>query len=145
MYKIDATQTIEKPIEQVFEFASRPETNQLWSGDKIERTPLPTGPGLVACTRIKVHSPIGVPLEVVEEMTEYTPGGGYASRIREVHGWVASQSSWRYTAVPRGTQVRVQHEVELHGWMRWLGPLFLWGARLKTRRDLERMKMLLEK
>lgn len=147
MDTIQATALFHQPVERVFALAFDPQKMLQWQPDvrSMESTPLPPEPGGPARSRVKARSKIGPALEVVEEVTEFVPNQRRTARLREVHGWLTAQSQWRFEPAADGTQVTVQHDMEMHGWMRWVKPLFLFAARRKIEGDLLRLKDLSEK
>lgn len=146
MNTIRVSTTIHQPVEKVFKFTWDPQTIRLWLPEPSESIPLASGTEpTVARSHTKVRGPVGLTLEMIQETIEFVPNHRYISRAHEIHGWIVSQSRWDFEPVPEGTRVTVQHDVELHGWLQWGGPIFFLIARKKVEGDLLRLKKLLEK
>jgi len=145
MSTIQASTTISQPVERVFEFIWNPQNQRLWQPETIENLPLASEPGqAIGKSRTKVRGWAGLTMEVVEETKEFEVNRRVTAKTSEVHGWITSQNQWDFEPAAGGTQVSVRHEVELHGWLRLLGPLFLPAAQRKVENDLRRLKKILE-
>lgn len=83
--------------------------------------------------------------ERLHETKEHVPNRKFYTQTREIHGWIISQNRWDYETAATGTQVTVQHDVELHGWLRLVSPIFFLMAQKKVEGDLIRLKKILEK
>ena len=146
MKTIQSTILIHQPVERVFEFFMDPQKDPVWQPEVVESSTLEAEPGGAGVrTRTKARGFAGLTLEVIGETLECVPNQKLTSRMREVHGWINSLSQWRFESAADGTQVTVQHDVELHGWLRLLGFLVVAGAQRKIDGDMLRLKELLEK
>jgi len=146
MKKIQASTIIHQPVEKVFEFTWDPQTIHLWLPEPSESIPLATEKEQARDrSRNKVRGLAGITLEYIQETMEFVPNCRFYARLREIHGWIISQSHWDFETVPEGTQITVQHDVELHGWLRLLSPILFPISRKKVENDLIRLKEILEK
>jgi uncharacterized protein YndB with AHSA1/START domain len=143
--KIKASVMILRPIVQVLAVAWDPQKRYLWLPEKIDRLPLAPGEsGDGRRTRSRVHGWAGLALEITQECQEVVPNRQYVFNTRESHGWFTSREQWDYEPLPDGTQVTVQHDVSLHGWLKLAGPVLIPAARKKVKDDLVRLKGLVE-
>jgi uncharacterized protein YndB with AHSA1/START domain len=146
MKKIQASTIIHQPVEKVFEFMWNPQTIRLWLPEPNESIPLATETEqLVARSRNKVRGWAGITLEYIQKTTEHIPNRKLYTELHEIHGWFISQSHWDFETVAAGTQITVQHDVELHGWLWLVSPIFFLMAQKKVEGDLIRLKKVLEK
>ena len=146
MKKIQAITIIHQPVEKVFEFTWNPQTIHLWLPEPSESIPLATETEqAVTRSRNKVRGWAGITLEYIQETKEYVPNRRFYTRICEIHGWIISQSHWDFEMVAEGTQITVQHDVELRSWLRLVSPIFFLMAQKKVEGDLIRLKEILEK
>jgi uncharacterized protein YndB with AHSA1/START domain len=146
MEKIIASAVIHKPVERVYDYATNPKTNSEWQLDKIERTTLSSGTGAAtAKIQLKVHGWAGATMNLTQEIMEHIPNQQITTRFNEAHGWLNASSQWKFEPVAEGTNVTMQHEIDLHGWLRWVGPVFMYVARRKVEDDLSRLIAQLEK
>jgi uncharacterized protein YndB with AHSA1/START domain len=145
MKQIQASTIIHQPVEKVFEFMWDPQTIRLWLPEPNESIPLATEKdSTIVRSRNKVRGWAGISLEYTQETKEYIPNRKFYTQLREVHGWFISQSHWDYKPVAAGTQITVQHAVELRSWLRLLSPIFFLTAQKKVEGDFTRLEKVLE-
>jgi uncharacterized protein YndB with AHSA1/START domain len=146
MKQIQASTIIHQPVKNVFEFMWNPQTIRLWLPEPNESIPLATETEQpIVCSRNKVRGWAGITLEYIQETKEHIPNRKFYTQLREIHGWIISQSHWDYETVAAGTQITVQHDVELRSWLRLASPIIFLVAQKKVESDLIRLKKILEK
>jgi len=146
MKKIQASTIIHQPVERVFKFMWDPQIIRLWLPEPNESIPLAAETEQSGVrSRNKVRGWAGITLEYIQEIKEHIPNRKFYTQIHEIHGWIISQSHWDFETVATGTQVTVQHDVELHSWLRLASPILFPIAQKKVEGDLIRLKEILEK
>ena len=76
------------------------------------------------------------------EVTAVEPGRRIA--VRSVQAPVPFTSAWTFTPVDAATRVDWRWTFELGGWLRPVDPIFRWAFARSFRKDLGRLKMLME-
>jgi uncharacterized protein YndB with AHSA1/START domain len=140
--RFDAEVIVHRPPAEVFTFLSDIEKIPLWVEEM--RTVRPTSPAPLALgsTFEAEASFLGRSLTSPHTVTGYEPGHLFAYRAEG--GPLPGTLRYTFAAVPGGTRVRVEAEVEPGGAYRLAGPLLRSAGRGVYRRSLERLKGVLE-
>jgi uncharacterized membrane protein len=131
MTKVQRSITIDRPVDEVFDFTHDLSNNALWQTTLVELEPLFEGPLQVGSQWREVRKFIGKRIETVLELTEYHPNA--RSAVRMVSGPVPLNGTYEYEAVNGGTRFTVTGELDAHGFFKLAEPVF---ARI-TGRELE--------
>jgi uncharacterized protein YndB with AHSA1/START domain len=146
MPRVEEEIVIARPPEQVFEFVTAPENDRLWSSTAVERQ-LESDRPIEVGTRIRaVDKFLGRRIESTFEITEHEPY--HRSAITFVSGPVRAVGS--YTLEPSNGGTRFHWLLEAPAGLgglylgRVTDPLVTWIFRRRLRRDLRRLKAVLE-
>lgn len=138
--KLEATETINVPVNQVFEVLADYSRDPEWKGDCLACT-VEEGDGSVGTKLRYVARALGRKVVTQSIITEYSPGKRVAFKAegeRALRGWRT------FEAVEGGTRVTVGLEVDVAAFM---GPLAALATTLGKRQlthDLAAVKVILE-
>jgi hypothetical protein len=141
---VDVTveQRIARERASVAAFAMDPANDRRWIGALSEVNVLtdpPIGPG----TRVeRVASFLGKRIEYVNEITEYAPGEHLA--MRSVKAPFAMTVAYEFEDAPGGTLARIRAGGDATGFYAIAGPLLNAMVRRGIRRDLAKLRAILE-
>ena len=143
MATVECSVTIARPVSDVYRVLTKPELTPRWSSNAIEEHVTTPGPIQVGSRRRATVRRIGGGTTQNEiEVTALEPERSIA--VRSVEAPVPFSSSWTFTPVDGGTRVDWHWDFEMKGWLRpfdgLLGPIF----RRTFRRDLDRLKSMME-
>ena len=143
MAKVDVSVTIARPVSDVFRVLTTPELTPRWSSNAIEEHVTTPGPLRVgARRRATVRRFGGGTTENEIEVTELEPERRIA--VRSVEAPVPFTSTWSFTPVDGATRVDWRWDFAMTGWLRpfdaLLGPTFS----RSFRRDLDRLRSMME-
>jgi len=143
MATVELSVTIARPVADVYRVLTTPELTPRWSSNAIEEHMTTPGPVRVGSRRrATVRRPGRGTTENEIEVTAIEPERSMA--VRSIEAPVPFTSSWTFTPVGDATRVDWRWDFQLRGWMRpvdvILGPTF--GRTF--RRDLDRLKSMME-
>jgi uncharacterized protein YndB with AHSA1/START domain len=143
MATVELSVTIARPVSDVYRVLTTPELTPRWSSTAIEEHMTTPGPVRVGSRRrATVRRPGRGTTENEIEVTAIEPERSMA--VRSIEAPVPFTSSWTFTPVGDATRVDWRWDFQLRGWMRpvdvILGPTF--GRTF--RRDLDRLKAMME-
>jgi uncharacterized protein YndB with AHSA1/START domain len=146
MPRVEEDIVINRPPEDVFAFVERPENDRLWFSTAVERRVESEGPIDVG-TRVKaVDKFLGRRIESTFEVTEHEPSR--RSAIKMVEGPIPAAGSYVLEPADGGTRFRFEMEAPPGIGGLYFGkatdPLVTWIFRRHVRRDLRRLKAVLE-
>jgi uncharacterized membrane protein len=141
---VDVTveQQIERPPEQVAEFAMNPDNDRRWIGALKSVTKLTDGPAGVGTQVERVASFLGRSIEYVNEITEYEPPHRLA--MRSVKAPFEMTVVYEFEPAPGGTLARIQTGGDASGFYNLATPLLSRMVRRGVAGDLRRLKATLE-
>ena len=143
MIKQDFMQEIKAPVEKVFAFATDFRKNAEWQDGVIESTQTPDGPTQLGTKFKTVRTFLGQHLEATGEVTQFVPNQKFA--FKSTSGPVQFSLSQSFEAVPAGTKITMQVEMEGSGFFK-LAEAALAGNLKKTfEAQAEKLKALMEK
>jgi carbon monoxide dehydrogenase subunit G len=146
MPRVEESIVLERPAEEVFAFVTTPENDHLWSSTAVERSrdseePLGVGSRIRAIDKF-----LGRRIESTLEITEHEPPRRSSIRI---HGPFAATGSYVLDPEDGRTRFRWILEAEPGLGRLYLGratdPLVVMTFRRRLRRDLRRLKDVLER
>jgi carbon monoxide dehydrogenase subunit G len=145
MPDVEASITIKRPADEVFDFVTTPENDPLWSSTAVERRRETEGPIAVG-SRIKaVDKFLGRRIESTFEVTEHEPGRRSSIRLS---GPVSATGSYILEPMNGATRFRWVMEADPGLGGVFLGrvtdPLVTFFFRRRLRFDLRRLKEVLE-
>lgn len=138
--KVKHTVMIQRPIDEVFAFVTNLENETRWQPE-IQSVTL-EGPLQQGSTFREVRTTWGRRYEWHFRITEFDPP--HRITIATISGTLPYQGSRLFMAVPGGTQVTEEGELQTSGWLRLLDPLLAWLARKPLAVAYQNLKALLE-
>lgn len=142
MTKIEQSATIERPVEQVWDFLHEPKNDPIWQTSIVESQQLSEGPVGVGTRMREVRHFLGKRFEVGYELTEYEPAR--KSSVKVISGPIPFSGSYILEPVDRATRVTMTGELEAHGFFKLAEPVFARMARRELESSLGHLKDLLE-
>lgn len=133
---------IRRPVDEVFAFLSDVEKIPLWVEEMEAVRPTSPPPVASGSTFDADATMLGRRLTSSHLVTACEPGRLFAYRAGG--GPAPGTLSYRFEAVPEGTRVQVEAEVQPGGALRLAGPLLRRAGREMYTRSLARLKQLLE-
>jgi uncharacterized membrane protein len=135
---------IDRPREQVAAFASDPDNATAWY-ENIESVEWRTGPPLAVGSRIAfVARFLGRRLAYTYEVRELVPGERLVMSTAD--GLFPMETTYTWEDNGRGgTSMALRNRGEPAGFSRMAGPLLAGAMRRANRKDLERLKEILER
>lgn len=141
MIKIQVSDIINRPVEQVFAFAMDRDKSNLWQTENVvSEKPITDN------TQVKVVQGPGIKSAFTMETTEFVPNHKTVTRgtAGGKGGKLSAVGAWLFEPVTEGTQVTFDWEVELSGLLKLTTPLFVPLAQRTLQRDLANLKRMLE-
>jgi uncharacterized protein YndB with AHSA1/START domain len=142
MTKVESSVLIDRPIEEVFAYAT--DTNNLaqWAGPVVDSKITSEGPVGVGTTSSRTTQFLGRHVESIYEITEYEPNSRYADKTTS--GPVPMTSRILLEQVGGRTKVTIQGELEAAGFFKLAEPLVARMAKRQVETDAQTLKDLLE-
>jgi uncharacterized membrane protein len=139
MIKIDGSITINRPVEEVFNFTITNENDAQWQGGVISSESVLPKEG---ASFTQVLQFLGRQLEVPLSITKMIPNQSY--RVRSMGEPFPVEIEFLYEAVPEGTQMKVVLDGEPGGFFKLAEPLVARITQRQWETNLENLKDLLE-
>jgi uncharacterized membrane protein len=138
---------INRPVEEVFSYASNPENFPEWVATVIEvrqDAPRGGGPLRVGERFTAMQQALGRRFEAPFEVTDYEPNRRYAYRSTEGHPVPVTMTFTYQSVSSEGTRFSSRIEGEPGGFFGLVGPMLEKVLRRQMRTNLETLKDLLE-
>jgi uncharacterized membrane protein len=134
---------IERPVAEVASFAADPDNAPIWY-ENIESIEWKSPPPLAVGSRVAfVAHFLGRRLAYTYEIIDLKPGEKLVMRTSE--GPFPMETSYTWQAVgTTDTRMTLRNRGEPSGFSRWMSPLMESAMKRANRKDLERLKRLLE-
>ena len=145
MGKVDIiTETlIERPCSKVADFTADPDNATRWYVNikSVEwKSPRPLRVGSKVAFKARF---LGKDLEYIYEIIEYHPGQKLV--MQTAHGPFPMETTYEWEAVDGGgTKMTLRNRGFPKGFSKWLAPFMASGIKSANRKDLRRLKQLLE-
>jgi uncharacterized protein YndB with AHSA1/START domain len=140
--KIETSNVINRPVEEVFAAASNPEDGPKWSPGLVEVKKTSEGPIGVGSTYRLVRMFLGQRIEGDVELTEYEPNQKFTQDSKSRPFPV--EARWTFDAVEGGTQVSVVLQAEPGGFFKLAEPLLRSFTKRTMETELASLKDLTE-
>jgi len=141
---VDVTTEIEiaRPVSEVSAYAANPTNAPAWYVN-IKAVDWKTAPPAMVGSRIAfVAEFLGRRMAYTYEIVEFVPGERLVMRTAEGPFPMETSYAWRRTA--GGTQMTLRNRGTPTGFSRWLAPFMASAMRRANRKDLVRLKAILE-
>ncbi len=142
MATIETSIVIERPIGDVFAFATDTDKVALWAGPVTEAEQTSEGPVGVGTTWTQVNQLLGRRFESIYEVTEYEPNSKYSAK--SVSGPVPIEEHLSFEEVEGGTRVNLGAEVDAAGFFKLATPILTRIISRQVESDVGTLKDLLE-
>ena len=142
MVKIEGSVVINRPIEEVFAYLTRPENGLQFRAGLLEAEQTSEGPMGVGTTFREVEQFLGRRTETTYEVTEYEPNSKFA--FRATSGPMPAEVSETFEPVEGSTRVAFTMEFELGGLFKLAEPVVARMAKRQVEADIGNAKDLLE-
>ena len=142
MTKIETSVTINRPVEEVFEFATDPDRVAQWAGPVAESRKTSDGPVGVGTTSSRLTHFLGRTMAATYEITAYEPHRYYADKTTS--GPVPIGAKLSFEPVDGGTRLTIRGELEAGGFFKLAEPLMARMAKRQVETDAQTLKDLLE-
>jgi uncharacterized protein YndB with AHSA1/START domain len=133
---------IDRPLMEVFTYASDPANMPRWAGEVLETELLSPGPLGVGSRARGVGKLLGRRLDVTIEITAFEPGRRFA--FKSVAGPASSENSLTFDEVDGGTRITETVEAELAGFLGLADALVGRALNRQFETNLANLKDLLE-
>ena len=141
MATLELSIVINRPVEEVFAFASNPENTPKWSSVSSEVKITSAGPIGVGTTYRSVVTFLGRRSESEVEFTEYEPNRSFAQKTKS--GPVPVENRVTFERVDGGTRVTFSSVAELGGFFKLAEPLLVSMVKRQFEADFANLKDLM--
>jgi uncharacterized protein YndB with AHSA1/START domain len=142
MATIETSTVIQRPVGEVFAFATDTEKVALWAGPVTEAKQTSEGSVGVGATWTQVTQLLGRRFESTYEVTEYEPNSRYSAK--STSGPVPIEEHLSFETVEGGTKVNLRAEVEATGFFKLAAPILTRIISRQVENDVGTLKDLLE-
>ncbi len=136
------TVVIERPIEEVFAFATDPEKDSLWQSTSLGTEQISEGPVGVGTTFRNTSKFLGRRIESAYEVAEMEPPRRQCVKI--VSGPIPASGCCLFEPAEGGTRFTQTFDAEIGGFFRLAEPLVARAIRRQMEADMATLKDLLE-
>jgi uncharacterized protein YndB with AHSA1/START domain len=133
---------INRPVEEVFEFATQPENEPLWNTGMQESEITSEGPLGVGTKVRSVSRVLGRSVESTWEVTEYEENRKKA--VKSISGPIPFEAASVFESVEGGTKLTFTIEAEAGGIFRVITPVIIRMGKKQTENSFANLKELLE-
>ncbi len=142
MVKVEISEVINRPVEEIFEYITNPENDPKWQSGVIESEPTSKGPMGVGSTTREVRKFLGRRMESTFEITEYEPNRSV--KQKSTSGPMAQDISIAFESVEGGTKVTLGGEGDSRGFFKLADPIVSRMAKRQLVADIANLKDMLE-
>jgi uncharacterized protein YndB with AHSA1/START domain len=142
MARIEASIVIDRPVEEVFEFATDPEKQPLWQTGVSEAEQISEGPMGVGTTLRGVGHFLGRRIESISEITHYEHNRRID--VKMTSGPMKFEETDTFEPVGDGTRVTFALEGDPGGFFKLAEPVVIRMAQREYEKSLANLKDILE-
>ena len=141
--RVELSETINRPVDRVFEYVSTPENDPRWVLASLRHEKLSPGPMRVGSITEEDVGFLGRRMRYVWEVTQYEPPAAFA--LRSISGPLPSTIRLQLGSLDGGgTVLTLVAAARLRGVYSLMGPVMKWVARRQVETQLRTLKTLLE-
>ena len=133
---------INRPVEEVFEYATNPENEPLWNTGMQESEITSEGPLGVGTKVRSVSHVLGRTVETTWEVTEYEVNRRKA--VKSTSGPIPFEATSVFESVEGGTKLTFTIQAEAGGIFRLIAPVIIRMGKGQTENSFANLKQLLE-
>ena len=142
MASFESSVVINRPVEEVFEFISKPENELQWASGLVESKFTSEGPPGVGTTGRRVQKFLGREIASDWEFTEYEANRKVA--VKTTAGPVPFEGIYTFEASGVGTKIMFQGVAEIGGFFKLAEPIVTRMLKRQIETDSANLKDLLE-
>jgi uncharacterized protein YndB with AHSA1/START domain len=143
MVEVEASVLINRPIEEVFGFVTKPENDAQWYIGVESRDHTPDEPAGVDSTSQSTIRFLGVPIDVTWRVDEYDPPNKIG--VKTIEGPIPVEADYTFEAVDEGqTKVAVRGTADVGNLFGLVDPLVERMAQRQWNASFENLKDVLE-
>ncbi|MFQ5859852.1 MAG: SRPBCC family protein [Anaerolineae bacterium] len=142
MVKMEHSLVINRPVEEVFAFLTRPENGLQFRSSLVESVQISEGPMSVGTRLREVEQFLGRRIESTIEVTAYEPNKTYG--IEAASGPMPFEMKVDFEAVEGGTRLTVTGQAEMAGLFKLAEPVVARMTKRAVESDFANLKDVLE-
>jgi uncharacterized protein YndB with AHSA1/START domain len=142
MVKVEISEVINRPVEEIFEYISNPENTSQWQSGVLEMEQTSKGPRGVGTTIRESRRFLGRQMDSTLEITAYEPNR--IIKQKSTSGPMALETSFVFESVEGGTKVTLGGEGDSRGFFKLADPLVSRIAKRQLVADIANLKDMLE-
>ena len=142
MIKLEHNVVINRPIEEVFAYATNVENAPKWKSRLLEVRRISEGPVGVGTREVHVGKVLGWKPKTTVEITEYEPNRKVG--FKTISGPLSAKGEFIFESVEGGARVTLVAGREPSGFLKLIGPIVARIAQRQLETDLAKLKELLE-
>ncbi len=142
MARMETSVVIDRPIEEVFEYATNPENDTKWQSGILESGLVSDGPVGVGSVTREVRTFLGRRLESTSEITEYEPNAKLA--FKSTSGPIQYHAQLLFEPVQGGTKLTITGEADTAGFFKLAEGLVVRQFEKEMQAALASLKGILE-
>ena len=142
MRRIEASVVINRPVAEVFEFATNPENDSVWQSGVLESAQVSEGPLGVGATTREVRKFLGRRMESIAEVIEYERNAKIGSK--STSGPVQYTAWYTFEPAPGGTRLTIVGEADTGGFFKLAEGLVMRAFQREMQSGLATLKDVLE-
>ena len=143
MFKVEHTVVINRPVAEVFAFATNPENDYKWQPDIEESKLISDGPLQVGSEMIETRKFLGRKLESTLRVTAFNPNNVYTFEV--VKGPVPFEAQLTFESAPEnGTKIIFEASGELGGFFKVANSLVTRQMQKEIEGNFTNLKHILE-
>jgi uncharacterized membrane protein len=142
MARVEASVVINRPLEEVFAFASNPENDMQWESDVSDVEQTSEGPLSVGATYRGVIQFLGQRIEWTGEVTHYEPNERVHFKLAA--GPLHLEETATFERIDSGTRVTVVYEGDAGGFFKLAEPVVVRMFQKQIEGNLANLKDVLE-
>ena len=142
MVRVETSVVVERPVEELFEVVTNPETYSQWMPGCLGARQTSEGPMGVGATYTDTGRLLGLREEGTIVVTRYEPNRKFG--VKTTSGPIRGEGAYTFEPVEGGTKVTLAFEAELGGFFKLAKPIVARALKRQGEGNLAGLKDLLE-